>query len=765
MHVTLGTLSCQFMPWRPPDGRIFDYFAYDTETTPIDDERPYLTPSYVLGAACDGQRGVFIARNQVAAFFQAHRDVPFVMHHAAFDLRVTDALLQPDQDLYQAVDARQVWDTEILQRLFMLATEGHTARGQASLAHCVESHLGIHLDKEQTDEHGKVVRTGFGDFLGRPPATIPREYLGYLGQDALATWHLFLELKRRIKQVLGQAAEVYGYVGHAWLQDVTQRFGPLTHHVQLRASIIADVLRNNGLTVDASRRQEKAHQLERLLNECKGHLRQRGYLPGETGSDKALQSILAEFQRDHPDLDLKKTASGKWSATREDLVELMTHDSFFADLITYRTADKLLTTYLRKLGVKHAYPRFGYLLQTGRTYCGGGLNLQNLPKEKDAASPAATIRGCFVPGDGQVFVDADYGQIELVVLAYVLEHQLGLPSQLAKLINSGLDVHRLIAAQVLDKEPAAITSAERNAVKAISFGRPGGMGVECLRRVAKNNYGFDLTTAQVQERIDAYHRLCPELTPFLEDEVDSGQVIARTLGLSQAAYQRARGWSDYSGAAAGGEQTPGWLGGMLLKTLREATPVTQQGCGRPYTAEEVDYFWTKAQGLSLSLPPAQQASLRNRQADPSLWESVRNWAGRRAVFTLTGRLRARTTFCAARNTLFQGPAADGALLGLWRVWRAGYRLVDFIHDQLVVEVPADEQVPQHVAAIEQHLKDGMAEVIPGMVVKVESVVTCSLNKHDLHPSYPLAAHAGPVMAVVPVTAPERNTDVVAHPAV
>jgi hypothetical protein len=235
------------------------------------------------------------------------------------------------------------------------------------------------------------------------------------------------------------------------------------------------------------------------------------------------------------------------------------------------------------------------------------------------------------------------------------------------------------------------------------------------------------------------------------------------LGLSKAAYRQARGWSDFADAAD--DDAPGWLGGMLLKVLREATPVTQQGHGRPYTAEELDYFWNKAQGLSLSLPPAQQAALRNRQADPLLWELVRNWAGRRAVFTVTGRLRARTTFCAARNSLFQGPAADGAILGLWRVWRAGYRLVDFIHDQLVVEVPACDRVPQQVAEIESHMKAGMAEVIPGMIVKVESVVTASLNKNDLHPAYQPSASAGPVPAGVPTTAPERNADVVAHPAV
>ena len=46
--------------------------------------------------------------------------------------------------------------------------------------------------------------------------------------------------------------------------------------------------------------------------------------------------------------------------------------------------------------------RFGILLETGRPFCGGGINLQGLPHESQETDPAATVRGCFVPGRGQV---------------------------------------------------------------------------------------------------------------------------------------------------------------------------------------------------------------------------------------------------------------------------------------------------------------------------------------------------------------------------
>ena len=108
-----------------------------------------------------------------------------------------------------------------------------------------------------------------------------------------------------------------------------------------------------------------------------------------------------------------------------------------------------------------------------------------------------------------------------------------------------------------------------------------------------------------------------------------------------------------------------------------------------------------------------------------------NSAGRRPVFTLTGRLRAGAAFCAARNTIFQGLAADGAILGLWNLWRAGYRIVSFIHDQAVVEVREDDRLEERRQEVADLMRRGMLEVVPGMRVQVEAVVSRSLNKSEV----------------------------------
>jgi DNA polymerase I-like protein with 3'-5' exonuclease and polymerase domains len=747
MYVTLGTFGCPFTPWRPQDGRVFERFAYDTETTEIDHERPDRTPAYVLGAACDGRRGVFISRPNLRAFFDAHDGAAIILHNAAFDLKVTAAVLS-GVDVYRLVDAHRVWDTMILHRLLRLATAGDTGQGKSSLTNCAAEYLGLSLEKSQLNAAGDKIRTSFGQFLGRPPNEIPAAYLDYLARDALATWHLFDELFRRIRDVLRNSAGVWGYVNDApdhvwggtsdrWLRAVVGRFGPLTHHIQLKASILMDALTANGIAVDRRRRDEKAEKVRAVLQDCKDRLRLRGYLVDQKGSLKALQSILSEFHRGHPDVPLGRTASGdKWSTAEEDLAELAELDRFFRDYADYRHAQKLLSTYLGKMGPARVHPRFGILKVTGRTSC-SGFNVQNLPNERGllkADPAAATVRGCFVPGDGNVFIDCDYGQIELVVLGYALRHQFGLHSQLARLINDDHDVHRLIAATVLGKDAREVTKVERNSAKPVSFGRPGGMGVRGLRQVAKGNYNIDLTDDEVQQRIGAYHTLCPELDPFLTDEVDAGVVIPETLHLTPARYCDALG-KYYDPFDAENQLPAGWLGGMLLKVLRDPEPRTDRGCGRPYSPDEISFFWDHAQDLAEKLEPKLAALLRNRRPGVQLWEAVRTWAGRRPVFTVTGRLRANATFCSGRNTVFQGAAADGAISGLWLVWRAGYKVVSFVHDQLVVESPADGKVRDRVEEIEKLMKDGMAMVVPAMRVKVETVVTTSLSKQDLDPRY------------------------------
>jgi len=159
------------------------------------------------------------------------------------------------------------------------------------------------------------------------------------------------------------------------------------------------------------------------------------------------------------------------------------------------------------------------------------------------------------------------------------------------------------------------------------------------------------------------------------------------------------------------------LGAMCLKVLK--VPHPQKSDGKPYSAEEIDFFWSRMHDNAADLPPDVRHALDDRRPSPQLQRSVMRLCGRAGAFTLTGRLRANATYAARHNTIFQGLAADGAKLALWKLWRAGYRIVNFIHDEVLVEVPVDSNLTNHAENIRRLMIEGMQEVVSDVLIKVE----------------------------------------------
>lgn len=718
IQVPFADRSPCFRCWTPALGRVYTQtLAFDCETTALDERRPWITPAYVLGAAFDGKVGCFVERRFIAEFYRLHSDVAWVFHNAPFDLAVL-ANVVPHVDVYEAVDANRVWDTQLLQRLHLLATEGHVGEGRTSLSQCVAEHLGSSLSKADLDETGQQIRTSFDQFLNRPFAEIPREYLEYLARDAIATGLVYRQLRKRLAATLDQADAAFGYVSPQWLQECRRRFGPATHHIQLRAAIVLPKITANGLSIDSQRSQQLQKSQSAKLAELRERLRREGYQPGQSGCQKALQEILRRIAARHPDLSLERTpTSGDISTTEEALAAVVDREPFVRDFLEFKATEKLLGTFVEKLATGIVRPQYNVLVKTGRTSSYGELNAQNLPRD-DA------VRMCFLPPPGHTFIDADYVAIEMATLAQAVQSQFGVRSQLAAIINAGQDPHSLVASRVTGKPVNQVSREERQSAKAINFGKPGGMGDATLQKYAEASYGVKLTPREVADLSQAWFALFPEMERFLHEEDTRGRRIAEFFGLTPAAHADhtdSRKFLRYSDPPGAEHEPRDFLGFMLLKALSEPQPRTRRG--ELYDDASLDFFWTAVQRREAAFPPKLQRSIRNRQPSVRLKQAALALTDRRGVFTLTGRLRANAGFCARHNTIFQGLAADGAKLALWNLWRAGYAIHSFVHDQVLVAVPHNSRLALHVAVVRRLMIDGMREVLPDVSARVDAVVT------------------------------------------
>jgi hypothetical protein len=724
MKVAVADTVIDYRPWTPGMGTVFEKtYAWDTETARIDEERPWLTPPYVLGAAGDGERGYFITREHAPAFFAAHPGVPVAMHSASFDLDVIHTL-SPGLDIYRLVDQDKIWDSQLLHRLYTLATEGHTAsgKGQSTLERCAALYLGVELPKDLVDTRGKPVRTSYGQWLGRDPREIEPIYLEYLAKDVVVTYRLYRRLRKLLKARLRASTRAWGFVSADWLEDQMRRWGPSTHHIQLRAAIVLRAITANGLHLDLEHRDDLLRQVRAVAEEQRAILHGHGYIPGQEGSGKALQSILKRLEHRHRGRDFPRTPTGQYATSEDALAALADVEPFVQALLAYRAVEKLQSAFLGKMGKPVLHPSFDVLKTTGRTSSFGDLNSQNLPRDD-------RVRRCFVPAPGHAFIDADYTAIEMVTLAQALRSQFGLDSGLAEALNVGRDPHTMVAALATGKTEDAVTKEERQRAKPINFGKPGAMGHDSLQAYALASYGVQLSDAEVRQLSEAWFTQFPEMKEFLRSEKDLGLEVARFFDLTPETYCEhtgSRKFLDHPDAAGRGRRPSPILGGMCLKTLRQSDPRTRDG--RPYDAGTIDYFWTQVSARLPANPCNQEGAILARRPSMTLQRAVMGLVDREPVWTLTGRLRARATFSARHNNIFQGLAADGAKAALWKVWRAGYRVANFIHDELLVEVPAESDLGRHARRIRRLMVEGMGEVVADVRVAVEYAATTVWSK-------------------------------------
>ena len=280
-------------------------------------------------------------------------------------------------------------------------------------------------------------------------------------------------------------------------------------------------MEQRGVRVNKEALKEYGEKLEVRILELEKEIYE---LAGETfniNSPKQLGVVLFEK------LQLpfaKKTKTGY--STSADILDKLKNDyPIVSKILEYRQLSKLKSTYADGLvnyiceddGRIHG--KFNQTITATGRLSSTEPNLQNIPIRMEIGRE---IRKVFIPRDGYVFLDADYSQIELRILAHMSGDE-----SLIKAYSMGKDIHRITASEVFHTPFEEVTSQQRSNAKAVNFG--------IVYGISSFGLGQDLhiSKKEAEEYIERYFATYPGIKQFLDKAVETAKkegFIASLMG-------------------------------------------------------------------------------------------------------------------------------------------------------------------------------------------------------------------------------------------
>lgn len=222
----------------------------------------------------------------------------------------------------------------------------------------------------------------------------------------------------------------------------------------------------------------------------------------------------------------KKTKTG-YSTSADVLEKLKDDNPIVSMILEYRQLTKLKSTYADGLFAcigedSRIHSKFNQTITATGRISSTEPNLQNIPIRMELGRQ---IRKVFVPEDDYVFVDADYSQIELRILAHMSGDE-----KLIEAYQSEQDIHRITASQVFHTPFDQVTNQQRRNAKAVNFGIVYGISSFGLSQ------DLSISKKEAAEYIERYFETYPGIKIFLDGLVKS----AKENGFATTIYKRKR---------------------------------------------------------------------------------------------------------------------------------------------------------------------------------------------------------------------------------
>jgi len=340
----------------------------------------------------------------------------------------------------------------------------------------------------------------------------------HLGRDGETPDRLLEDAKRQavtpkqLTDAAEHAADVLSAVGQAQkiLLEANGQTS-LLETVEMPLALVLGEMERDGFRVDPDMLVEYGNALQIRIRDLEAQIHLHAGEPFNILSPKQLGIILFE-KLGLP--SAKKTKTG-YSTDADVLEALVESHPIIRLLLEYRQLTKLKSTYADGL-LKVISPITGRvhssfnqtIAVTGRI-SSTEPNLQNIPIRTEAGR---LIRKAFLPKPGFVFVDADYSQIELRVLAHVTGDE-----TLRRAFLEGTDIHALTASQVFHVEKTEVTSEMRRRAKAVNFGIIYGISDFGLSR------DLGIYRKEAAAYIEGYLNTYPGVRQYMEDVVEQAK--------------------------------------------------------------------------------------------------------------------------------------------------------------------------------------------------------------------------------------------------
>ena len=266
-----------------------------------------------------------------------------------------------------------------------------------------------------------------------------------------------------------------------------------------------------GVCIDVEALNDAARVMEDKLQQLESEIFALAGEEFNVSSPAKVGEIL--FDKLGLDDKAKKTKTGQYS-TSEDVLEKVAHKNpIVGKILEYRQLKKLLTTYLTALpaainpSTGRVHTNYNQTVTATGRISSSNPNLQNIPVREDVGRE---IRRAFIPSPGNLFLSADYSQIELRFVADFAQDETMIDA-----FANDKDIHAITAAKIYHKDsPEEVTADERRHAKTANFGIL--YGISAFGLASR----LGIPRSEAKELIDNYFKSFHTIKKYMADSVE-----------------------------------------------------------------------------------------------------------------------------------------------------------------------------------------------------------------------------------------------------